>query len=654
MKKKELLQLQEMKPTKLMIQAMTEDKGYMAERYQAPSIWAPNYIWFFRVKKTKDVLEIDLFTREMLERRADYPRYRVFLHDGKYDTFDNTTEKWRTATIEKLEYANYEYMPKYYYYSNRGIWIAEKEREILQKYVKNGIGDPMAAVQQWEDYKKNRSELDKIDAEMRLVPEIPKDFGEWIKTDGLPQYIFYDAGRNVKEGYCTACKHTVQIYKPRYNRETICPHCKRKVTYKSRKKAGHMVDWGYVGLLQRTREGFIYRYFEVKQKYVNGIRTEGGYWEMVRQTYDQEFRERNEFEFGRYKQTGMVRWCYKYYGWKERVVENEVILYWRNLKQITKGTPMQYAAIEIFAKQKQKFFPENYIRVYRKEKGLEQLVKCGFYSIVKRVISPYGINTHLELNEKSTPKILGLEKRYYKILQGTDPTVREYEITKEFQEFGIFPKRETIAYLAEYSYGRNFAVYIRHTTEHKMMRYLKEHLESDREQIRDYHDYLQMAAGLGYSLEDEYILYPKNLKQRHEQYVEERNERDQKIQRMEDDQKLEEYQKTIEQRKWKWYEMESGELLLRLPESPAEIRKEGNQQHHCVSTYIDRMVEGKTCIVFIRQKETPEESFYTMEVKDGMVVQVRGKYNKNPTEEVKEFVEEFKRKKLRIQERMAG
>ena len=164
MKKKELLQLQEMKPTKPMIQAMTEDKGYMAERYQAPSIWTPNYIWFFRVKKTKDVLEIDLFTREMLKRGADYPRYRVFLHDGKYDTFDNTTEKWRTATIEKLEYANYEYMPKYYYYCNRGIWISEKEREILQKYVKNGIGDPMAAVQQWEDYKKNRSELYKIDA----------------------------------------------------------------------------------------------------------------------------------------------------------------------------------------------------------------------------------------------------------------------------------------------------------------------------------------------------------------------------------------------------------------------------------------------------------------------------------------------------------
>ena len=66
------------------------------------------------------------------------------------------------------------------------------------------------------------------------------------------------------------------------------------------------------------------------------------------------------------------------------------------------------------------------------------------------------------------------------------------------------------------------------------------------------------------------------------------------------------------------------------------------------------MVKGETCIVFIRKKENPEESFYTMEVREGNVVQVRGKYNREPPEEVKRFVEEFKRKKLRVQERMAG
>ena len=415
MKKNELRKLPEMKPTRSMIRAMKEDKGYMAKRYQEPPIWAPKYIWFYSAKKTKDVMELDVFTREMLKEGEEYPRYRIFLHDGKYDTLDNITDKWRTSTIEKLEYANYGNRPPYYWYCDHGIWMSEKEKEILQKFVKNGIGDPMEAVQAWENYKKHRIELDKIDAEMRLVPEIPKDFGEWIKTDGLPQYIFYDAGRNVKEGYCTACKHTVQIQKPRYNSETTCPHCKRKVIYKSRKKAGNIMDWGYVGLLQKTKEGFVYRYFKAKQKYRNGEREEGGYWEVIRKTYDRNFRERNEFEFARYKQTPSVRWCYKTYGWSERVTEQEAILYWRNLKKATKGTPHQYSAIELFARQKIRFYPENYIKVYQRGKGIEQLVKCEFYQIVKESIGFYGTE-RLELNEKTAPKILGLKKQYYKML----------------------------------------------------------------------------------------------------------------------------------------------------------------------------------------------------------------------------------------------
>ena len=43
-----------------------------------------------------------------------------------------------------------------------------------------------------------------------------------------------------------------------------------------------------------------------------------------------------------------------------------------------------------------------------------------------------------------------------------------------------------------------------------------------------------------------------------------------------------------------------------------------------------------------------------MEVRDGQMIQCRAKYNGDMTEEVKAFVELFKRKKLRKQERKAG
>ena len=656
MKKKELLALPEMKVTKKMEQAVDEDQGCHVSKYRGGSVWTPNNVWYYRVKKTKEILEIDIFTRETIKKHIEYPVYRVFLHDGKYDTYDNFTGRWRTATIEKLQYCDsYQNYPDYYWYGKRGIWIPEKEREILLKFTDNQYGDPMAAVQYWQTQEKNRKELDRIDAEMRLVPELPKDFDEWILTDGLPQYIFYDAGRKVEEGYCTACKQIVKIERPKYNQETVCPHCKRKVIYKSRKKAGNMVDWGYVGLLQKTREGFVYRYFEVKQKYVNGRRTETGCWEIVRQMYDHNFREGNEFEYCRYKYTNTIRWCYKqyYYNYYTKTTEHQVVMYWKNIRRITKGTELEYSALEIFARQKIKFYPENYIKNYRYNRGLEQIVKCGFYKIAEGCLG-YGKADYLDLGEKSARKILNLSKEYFKLLWGTDPSPREYEITVEMQEMNIHPKREEIAYLAKVDTKRNFAIYIRHTTIHKMLRYMKENLQSNQELIREYHDYLQMAAGLGYNLNDEYILFPKDMQQRHGQYVEEERERKQEIKRMDDEKKKMELQKTIQKNRWECYEMESDTLLIRLPKDPGEIRKEGNELHHCVSTYIDRMVKGETCIVFIRRKDDPGQSYYTMEVQSGRVVQCRGKYNADMTEEVKEFVTVFKRKKLGAPERMAG
>ena len=99
--------------------------------------------------------------------------------------------------------------------------------------------------------------------------------------------------------------------------------------------------------------------------------------------------------------------------------------------------------------------------------------------------------------------------------------------------------------------------------------------------------------------------------------------------------------------------METEQLLIRLPKCAHEIRKEGNTQHHCVATYMDRMVAGETCILFIRKKEEPDKSYYTVEVKDDEVIQVRGKYNVAPSEDVEEFMKIFKRN-LRKTERKAS
>ena len=73
-----------------------------------------------------------------------------------------------------------------------------------------------------------------------MVPELPKDFDEFVDREVLPQYLFYDAGRKVTKGYCTHCGREVKIRNPHYGDVGECPFCRHPITYRSRKKGGNV------------------------------------------------------------------------------------------------------------------------------------------------------------------------------------------------------------------------------------------------------------------------------------------------------------------------------------------------------------------------------------------------------------------------------
>ena len=60
---------------------------------------------------------------------------------------------------------------------------------------------------------------------------------------------------------------------------------------------------------------------------------------------------------------------------------------------------------------------------------------------------------------------------------------------------------------------------------------------------------------------------------------------------------------------------------------------------HCVASYIRRVAKGSTKILFIRT--TDNERVATMEVNRGRIVQVRGKRNEEPGNDVMDFVKEW-------------
>lgn len=653
MQKKELLKLPMMKVTEEMRKAAEETRTY--SYWRNPNIIGPKYQKYYRAKKTGGVLEIAIFTWGRIVAGENEPTYRVFLHDGKYDTWETEAEKWRTANIEHLwDFREKSEEEKAAYGTH---WYKEHDRKLIVDFTGSEKQDIHSAVLEWQQYKKHRGETEVIDAAMSLIPDIPKDFEKWAFTDAVPQYMYYEYGK--RTGLCTCCGKNYELKEqPKYGKEGICPGCKRKVQYRTYKKKGRIHDWEYAALIQKIPGGYVLRFFVLNQLIEQGTRSYGGMSEKIRITYNEQWNRQAIYSYHRYKMTNKIRWCngYEYlsaYGGRKE--EERCRLYPRNLRKILKGSKLEYSGMPEFARTGIEFYQQDFIDKAKECAGIEKLIKAEFYNLTNSCIS-YGSRTPIDLYQKRVKKVLGLTGEYYNLIRDKDPTWREYEVTEQCQDVGIRATWEQIQRMAQYA--RNFAIYMRHSTPHKMLKYI-EGLKSEgpcamrNQEVNDYHDYLQLAAGLGYNLDDDWILYPKNLKERHDQLTEEQNERKVELEKEADDKKDRKLKRTIKCKGWTRYEMETEELLIRLPECAHEIRKEGNAQHHCVATYMDRMVAGETCILFIRKKEEPDKSYYTVEVRDDEVIQVRGKYNAAPSEDVEEFMKIFK-KNLRKVERKAS
>lgn len=653
MQKKELLKLPMMKVTEEMRKAAEETRTY--SYWRNPNIIGPKYQKYYRAKKTGDVLEIAIFTWGRIVAGENEPTYRVFLHDGKYDTWETEAEKWRTANIEHLwDFREKSEEEKAAYGTH---WYKEHDRKLIVDFTGSEKQDIHSAVLEWQQYKKHRGETEVIDAAMSLIPDIPKDFEKWAFTDAVPQYMYYEYGKRI--GLCTCCgKHHELKEQPKYGKEGICPGCKRKVQYRTYKKKGRIHDWEYAALIQKIPGGYVLRFFALNQLIEQGTRSYGGMSEKIRITYNEQWNRQAIYSYHRYKMTNKIRWCngYEYlsaYGGRKE--EERCRLYPRNLRKILKGSKLEYSGMPEFAYTGIEFYQQDFINNAKEYAGIEKLIKARFYNLTNTCIS-YGSRAPIDLYQKRVKKVLGLTGEYYNLIRDKDPTWREYEVTEQSQDVGIRATWEQIRRMAQYA--RNFAIYMRHSTPHKMLKYI-EGLKSEgpcamrNQEVNDYHDYLQLAAGLGYNLDDDWILYPKNLKERHDQLTEEQNERKVELEKESDDKKDRKLKRTIKRKGWTRYEMETEELLIRLPECAHEIRKEGNAQHHCVATYMDRMVAGETCILFIRKKEEQDKSYYTVEVRDNEVIQVRGKYNVDPSEDVEEFMKVFK-KNIRKAERKAS
>lgn len=72
------------------------------------------------------------------------------------------------------------------------------------------------------------------------------------------------------------------------------------------------------------------------------------------------------------------------------------------------------------------------------------------------------------------------------------------------------------------------------------------------------------------------------------------------------------------------YAPQNESYFITIPQKPDDLVKEGHELSHCVASYIRQVSEGRTMILFLREKENPSKPYITIEWRDNRVAQVKG------------------------------
>lgn len=94
----------------------------------------------------------------------------------------------------------------------------------------------------------------------------------------------------------------------------------------------------------------------------------------------------------------------------------------------------------------------------------------------------------------------------------------------------------------------------------------------------------------------------------------------------------------------KWEYDKNDKWVVIAPKDPVDLAEEGIELHHCVRSYITDVAEGKTNIMFIREKGKENVPFFTAEVlNDGKIRQIHGLCNCNVSsvDGLSDFVKEW-------------
>lgn len=486
-----------------------------------------------------------------------------------------------------------------------------------------------------------------------IVKPAPDEFIEWAKSRHTLGYIYYQRKGKMAEFTCSKCGKTyvrkcvrgesyeesfenvVEI--PRRNEKAVCSLCEAEGIYKNK---GKYIKGVYSQIITayliqpHTGDAAVIRQYAVEKiirvgspesyiiteygRYFIGSHIQQRDWNM--ETWDIEQR--------RY----IREWTYK---------NNQGYNYWTDEEgQLWPGssidsTFLKYSQIISYSQRVPVFKPTYFAEAYKKYPDLEIIIKLGMDKLADELVKSYQF---LKIYEgSSVEERLGIRKGDMKSLireKGDWEYIRVLRLEKEknllLKEDERQKLKNHIAKLEgnalntalEYMTVRKFINIIEKYSGCSMRNYCSGAYERTEHIITTYLDYLSMRKTLHNDLDNSVFLYPRRISEAHAAMVRESDQKKTETYIKQREERYSHIREYFEEYMKKYYR-ESGELFIRPAMSAEEIILEGRRQHHCVGgdNYLEKHNEGKSVILFLRYKNSPETPYVTVEIKDNTIIQ---------------------------------
>lgn len=513
-------------------------------------------------------------------------------------------------------------------------------------------------------YERKRERIGRL---MESVPDVPDDFREWwlsvCKHPTNYEYAFWNKERD--DYRCTACGKAHVITGAKHRREYICNRTGKTIVAIRRQQEISFTD--YAMIISDVNEDWVAeRLFKVETTFCNGKKTVNPE-ETIRVMLSRKGKK-TKIYYNQYLEDYYGRFHGGFNGeWWDTNPMNKrwSSAYMYPVVADLSGTSCEGLKVKEMAAVGEKL-NWNGLLYHADHVGcFEYLLKMGLTRLAQEesekldIWGGYadrldGIHTEINVFGENAEEIIGINMQRVHRLRSVNGGRIALKWMKMEETSGKKISREALE-LAERRNidAEEYTFIMNRMSPEQIINYVSRTRDEDKGYKSDYllarnwKDYLAMAARLKMDTMDPIVFKPRNLRQRHDQLIEE-------IQKLGDDEWIceinEKYPEidsicmSIQDK----YTYADDKFTMIVPKGIRDIVEDGRQLHHCSASserYFERINRKECYLLFLRKNEDLKKAWYTVEIQpDGTVRQKRTEYNRqDDIEEVMKFLKKWQK-----------